>query len=99
MQRTLSGQSLRMSIDWRPLRPSRSSCALIVRKSSGGRWRYELALEAADPEPDDVINIEAAINKTAAVSFRLANAFDSEASFQAFFTADSPSVFTVTPVA
>jgi len=98
MQRTLSGASLRMSLDWRPLRPIRSSCALIVRKSSGGRWRYEIALEAGDPEPDDVIHIEAGINKTSAVSFRLANAFDSDANYQAFFTSDSPSVFTVTPV-
>jgi hypothetical protein len=98
MQRTLSGASLRISLDWRPLRPIRSSCALIVRKSSGGRWRYEIALEAGDPEPDDVIHIEAGINKTSAVSFRLANAFDSDANYQAFFTSDSPSVFTVTPV-
>ena len=62
------------------------------------RCRYELALEAGDPEPDDVIQIEAAINKTSAVSFRLANSFDSEAPYQAYFTSDSPSVFTVTPV-
>lgn len=99
MQRSLGGGSLRISLDWRPLRPIRSSCALIVRKSSGGRWRYELALEAGDPEPDDVIHIEAAINKTSAVSFRLTNVFASETNFQAFFTSESPSVFTVAPVA
>jgi len=98
MQRTLSGTSLRMSLDWRPLRPIRTSCALIIRKSSGGRWRYELALEASDPEPDDVIHISASMNKTSTVSFRLANAFDSEADYQAFFTFESPSVFTVNPV-
>jgi len=98
MQRTLSGASLRMSLDWRPLRPIRSSCALIVRKSSGGRWRYELALEAGDPEPDDTIHIESGINKSSAVTFRLSNAFDCEIPFRAFFTSDSPSVFTVTPV-
>jgi len=87
-----------MSLDWRPLRPIRSSCALIVRKSSGGRWRYELALEAGDPEPDDTIHIESGINKSSAVTFRLSNAFDCEIPFRAFFTSDSPSVFTVTPV-
>mmetsp|Transcript_2711 Transcript_2711/g.6777 ORF Transcript_2711/g.6777 Transcript_2711/m.6777 type:complete len:270 (-) Transcript_2711:170-979(-) len=98
MQRTLSGATLRMSLDWRPLRPLRTSCALVVRKSSGGRWRYDLALEAGEPEPDDVIHIEAGINKPAAVSFRLANAFDVDSGFQAYFTSDTPSVFSVSPV-
>ena len=99
MQHTLNGSSLRMSIDWRPLRPCRLACALVVRKCSGGRWRYELNLEAGDSEPDDIIHIEAAINKKSAVTFRLANTFDKEARYQAFFTSESASVFTVTPVA
>ena len=97
MERTLSGPTLRMALDWRPLRPARIGAALVVRKQSGGRWRYDLALEAGEPEHDDVIHIEAAMNKTAAVSFRLGNAFDTDVPFQAFFTPESPSVFSATP--
>jgi len=97
LQRTLAGGTLVMAVDWRPLRPVRTSAALIVRKQSGGRWRYDLVLEAGEPQPDDVIYIESPINKTAQVQFKLCNAFDEDAPFQAYFSADSASVFTVSP--
>ena len=99
MQRTLAGSTLVMAVDWRPLRPIRSSAALVVQKNSGGRWRYDITLEAGEPEPDDVIYIESAINKMSAVSFRLANVFNADAPFTAYFTPDSPAVFSVSPVA
>ena len=97
LQRTLAGGTLVMAVDWRPLRPVRTSAALIVRKQSGGRWRYDLVLEAGEPQPDDVIYIESPIHKTAQVQFKLCNAFDEDAPFQAYFSADSASVFTVSP--
>ena len=97
LQRTLAGGTLVMAVEWRPLRPVRTSAALIVRKQSGGRWRFDIVLEAGEPQPDDVILIEAPINKTAQVQFKLCNAFDDDAPFQAYFSSDSASVFTVTP--
>ena len=93
--RTLSGTHLLMDVDWRPLRPLRSTVALVVNKASGGRWRYELALEAGEAEADDVISIEAAIGKTSAVSFKLSNVFEADAAFIAYFTPESPAVFSV----
>ena len=97
LQRTLAGGTLVMAVDWRPLRPVRTSAALVVRKQSGGRWRYDVVLDAGEPQPDDVIYIEAPINKTAQVQFKLCNAFDEDAPFQAFFSSESASVFTVSP--
>jgi hypothetical protein len=97
--RTLSGTHLLMDVDWRPLRPLRSTVALVVNKASGGRWRYELALEAGEAEADDVISIEAAIGKTSAVSFKLSNVFEADAAFIAYFTPESPAVFSVRPPA
>ena len=99
MQRTLGGPSLRMALSWSPLRPIRCSAALVVQKATGGRWRYDLTLDAGEPEPDDVIVIEAAIHKTSAVSFKLNNAFDADAPFVAQFTPESPSAFSVKPAA
>lgn len=99
LQRSLAGGSLVMSIDWQPLRPLRTSAALVVRKASGGRWRYDMVLEAGEPSPDDIITIEAPIHKTAHVQFKLCNAFDVDAPFAAYFTPDSTSVFTVSPMA
>mmetsp|Transcript_1184 Transcript_1184/g.2413 ORF Transcript_1184/g.2413 Transcript_1184/m.2413 type:complete len:531 (-) Transcript_1184:271-1863(-) len=97
LQQTLSGTVVRMAVEWQPMRPVRSAAALVVQKASGGRWRYDLTLEARDPEPDDVITIEAALNKTSVVSFRLNNLFETEAAFSAYFTPESPSVFSVSP--
>ena len=98
LQRTLSGSTLTMAVDWRPLRPVRTSAALVVRKNSGGRWRYDLTFEAGEPAPDDVIYLEAPIHKTAQVQFKLCNAFDDDAAYTAYFSADSASVFSVNPM-
>jgi len=98
LQRSLAGPNLLMQLEWQPLRPLRTSAALVVQKASGGRWRYDFMLEAREPEPDDIISIEASLNKASAVSFRLSNLFDVEAPFTAYFTPESPSVFSVKPV-
>jgi hypothetical protein len=58
----------------------------------GGRWKYDLVLNASQPEVDDVIEIEAALNRSTSIAFSLANAFDAEAEYEASFTSDSPTV-------
>jgi len=98
LQRALSGSTLTMAVDWRPLRPVRTSAALVVRKASGGRWRFDLVFEASEPAPDDIIYLEAPIHKTAQVQFKLCNAFDDEAAYTAYFSQESPSIFAVTPM-
>jgi len=98
LQRTLSGSTLTMSVDWRPLRPVRTSAALVVRKASGGRWRFDLVFEAGEPAPDDVIYLEAPIHKTAQVQFKLCNAFDDDAHYSAYFSQDSASIFAISPM-
>lgn len=46
---------------------------LLIYKGSGGRWKYNILLEAKEPEVDDVIHIESPLGKTSNVSFRLSN--------------------------
>ena len=46
-----------------------------------------------------MISIEAAIGKTSAVSFKLSNVFEADAAFIAYFTPESPAVFSVRPPA
>ena len=99
LSRTLSGTTLSLDVAWQPLRPLRSTVALVVQKHSGGRWRYELMLEATEPEPDDLIEMASSINKTAKVSFKLANSFDVDVPYTAYFSPESPSVFSVVPAA
>ncbi|OQR96965.1 hypothetical protein ACHHYP_12938 [Achlya hypogyna] len=81
-----------------PLKPIRLSVGLIVKKRSGGLWRFDVHLDASDPVVDDVLTIESALNQTSSVAFKLTNQFREPAAFQAEFTAGSSQAFTVYPV-
>jgi hypothetical protein len=84
-------------IRFAPLRPFKANVELLIYKSSGGRWKFNVALEATEPEVDDVINIESPLHKIANVAFRLTNQFKSYADFEAFLTPESDPCFAVTP--
>ncbi|KAJ8535237.1 hypothetical protein ON010_g13501 [Phytophthora cinnamomi] len=92
-----SSLSLPYSIRFEPLRPYRGSVALLVKKSSGGLWRFDVSLDAGDPPVDDVLTIESSLNQTSSVSFQLRNQFRQAAAFQAEFSAGSSSAFSVYP--
>jgi len=44
-------------MDFRPLKPMTVGAELVVRKSTGGEWRFNLHVKATDPAPDDVLEI------------------------------------------
>mmetsp|Transcript_30926 Transcript_30926/g.28111 ORF Transcript_30926/g.28111 Transcript_30926/m.28111 type:complete len:157 (+) Transcript_30926:298-768(+) len=56
-----------------PLKPFKMTTEMTINKSSGGRWKFRLFLEALLPDPDDKIEIISPINKTSSVSFKLTN--------------------------
>jgi len=58
-----------------PLRTFNATVQLMVMCEGRGRWRAETELNATDPEPDDVIELTAAVGSTDKVSFRLSNRF------------------------
>lgn len=62
-------------VDFLPLKAFKAPCELVVNKSSGGRWRHGVVLESTEPEVDDVIVIEALLNSTSSVSFKLTNQY------------------------
>ena len=82
-----------------PLRPFSTTVELVIEKETGGRWRYEIQLEATEPDIDDVIKIESPLNRTSSVSFKIHNQFMTHAPFTAEFTSSSSLAFTVSPVA
>ncbi|KAF1778352.1 hypothetical protein GQ600_12341 [Phytophthora cactorum] len=85
------------TIRFEPLRLYRGSIALLVKKNSGGLWRFDVSLDAGDPPVDDVLSIESSLNQTSSVSFQLRNQFRQPAAFLAEFSAGSSSAFTVYP--
>lgn len=90
-------QHIFYEIQFAPLRPFAITAELLVRKASGGMWRFPVQLEAVAPEPDDVIVIEAAVNVVATVTFQLYNVLPFERDFVAYFTPESPQEFSVAP--
>lgn len=48
---------LEFVLRFEPLRPYKTSCEFVVYKSTGGRWKFNMILEAHEPEVDDVISI------------------------------------------
>ncbi|OWZ15434.1 hypothetical protein PHMEG_00010921 [Phytophthora megakarya] len=92
-----NSRSLPYTIRFEPLRPYRGSVVLLVKKNSGGLWRFDVSLDAGDPPVDDVLSIESSLNQTSSVSFQLRNQFRQPAAFLAEFSAGSSSAFTVYP--
>jgi len=88
---------LPLKIYFYPLRPFKTDCEFILTKKSGGQWIYNIILEATEPEPDDVINIQSSLGKLASVSFKLHNVFPKYSKFVAYFSHDSSSEFYVNP--
>merc|ERR1719229_2124975 len=86
-----------LKVRFAPLRPFVAMCKLVITRSSGGRWRFDLKLEATEPEVDDTISIQSPLNKPASVAFRLSNHTSVYSEFDAFFDAESAYEFTVQP--
>jgi len=86
-----------LRVRFAPLRPFVALCNLVITRASGGRWRYDVKLEATEPEVDDTISIQSPLNKPASVAFRLCNHTNAYAEFDAFFDAESAYEFTVQP--
>ncbi|CAE7260414.1 CFAP47 [Symbiodinium sp. CCMP2456] len=96
--RTADGQVM-LKVAFSPLRPFVALCNLVITRASGGRWRFDLKLEATEPEVDDIISIQSPLNKPASVAFRLNNHTSVYSEFEAFFDAESAYEFTVQPTA
>ncbi len=70
---------------------------LVVQKSTGGRWRFELKLEATQPEMDGSIIIEAAPGQAATAPVWLFSPVDWPLPFTCHFTHDSSIQFDMWP--
>ena len=88
---------LDFTVAFTPLRPYQGAVELLVKKKSGGIWRFEMHFEATPPPPDDTIVMQAAVAQRGGVGFALSNVFPEELPFKAYFTSDSAAEFTVSP--
>lgn len=86
-----------MNCRFYPLRPFKTECEFIVNKRSGGRWIFDIILEATDSDPDDILYIKSSLNKISEFNFSLNNVFTKVVDFIAYFSHDSSAEFSVTP--
>jgi hypothetical protein len=98
-QRPKEKQQVSLRVRLAPLRPFVALCNLVITRAGGGRWRFDVKLEATEPEVDDIITLQSPLNKPASVAFRLSNHTNAYAEFDAFFDAESAYEFTVQPTA
>ncbi|PNW70067.1 hypothetical protein CHLRE_17g704300v5 [Chlamydomonas reinhardtii] len=74
-----------------------TSLELVINKSTGGRWRFEMQLQATEPDLDGVLTIEAAVGATSYIPLRLYASGSEPQPFTASFPNDTPMVFHVIP--
>lgn len=91
-------EALQYQVKFTPLRPFRTEAELFIYKSSGGRWKFNLIIEAKEGNVDDTITIEAAMGHTASICFRLPHKSKLYTPFQAMFSQESDPCFSVFPI-
>ena len=80
-----------------PQKTVKANVGLVVQKSTGGRWRFNLKLEATQPEMDGSIIIEAAPGQAATAPVWLFSPVDWPLPFTCHFTHDSSIQFDMWP--
>ena len=87
----------RYKLIFEPQKTVSAKVELAVEKSTGGRWRFELRLEATQPDVDGSITIQAAPGKSALGPLHLYSPTDQPEHFTCHFSYDSPISFDVSP--
>lgn len=93
----MSTRFLKLQAVFEPAKPFHASAHLVIKRRTGGRWPFEIMMEALPPKPDDIIQIQSKLHNTSTVTFRLKNNTMEYAPFTALFTTESPDTFTVSP--
>merc|ERR1711871_59368 len=88
---------IKCRILFEPLKEFNSTVEILVASRARGQWRASVQLEATPPNPDDVIELEAAVGTEDRVQFQLANRFLGYSKFQAYFEFRSSPHFKVEP--
>jgi len=86
-----------VEFNFSPLRPLSTQCAIVIKKQSGGSWRFPLRLTATTPEADDEILLEASVGSAQTINFSVNNLFDKAAKYKAYLTTTSSPFFTIAP--
>ncbi|XP_013416633.1 cilia- and flagella-associated protein 47 isoform X1 [Lingula anatina] len=86
------------NIVFAPYKQMMHDVKLMVKSVTGGVWKFPVRFIATEPQPDDVIEIEAlGLNKESNVGFRLTSQTTHPTPYNAYFLAGSDAEFKVYP--
>lgn len=95
---TSINEELRYNFVFLPLKPLKTMVEFIISRSSGGRWKFKMQLEATEPDFFETLTIVSQLNIKKTIHFRLFNSDKKNSNaFIAYFTQDSDSEFVVNP--
>eukprot|EP00899_Mesostigma_viride_P006782 jgi/Mesvir1/16104/Mv08394-RA.5 len=94
-----NNQLLRFKVIFEPKRMLLTTVDFVITRPGGGRWRFEVQLQATEPEMDGLLVLEAEVGKTEVAYIRLPPALPGTdpMPFGAFFTPESPVELAVSP--
>jgi len=97
---TSPDEPLTFTLTFEPLRVLHTSVDFVITKASGGRWRFEIILEATEPDIDGTIVLESAVNQTDTKTINIVNPEPTSKSvpFSVALTPESAMEFTFTPM-
>ena len=87
----------RYKVIFEPQKTVSSKVGMVIEKSTGGRWRFELKFEATQPDVDGSITIQAGPGQSAMGPVQLFSPTDQPEHFTCHFTHDSSISFDVAP--
>ncbi|KAK9828703.1 hypothetical protein WJX72_001600 [[Myrmecia] bisecta] len=90
-------QPLQYQVVFEPQKAMSARIELVVRRPSGGRWRFEVRLDATKPDVDGQIRIEAMPGQAVTAPLHIYSTTDQPTTFTAHFTHDSSIQFDVFP--
>ena len=87
----------RYKLIFEPQKTVSAKVELAIEKNTGGRWKFELRLEATQPDVDGSITIQAGPGKSALGELALFSPTDQLEHFTCHFSHDSSISFDVSP--
>ena len=86
---TSPSQPLQYTVVFKPQKMFSCTVDLIVSKKSGGRWRFEIDLEATKPDSDGELRVEAEVGQIGRLPLPLKAAGPEAVPFRAYMTPES----------
>jgi hypothetical protein len=96
-RKTIFEPVLTVHVKFLPHKPFSTSASILIKRRTGGIWKYRAFFEAVLPEYDGEIVLRHEGDRPVSSSFELASTFELALPFEAYFNEEAAADFTVSP--